>query len=248
VTYSAILNENAVVAGTGTNTNSAVLDYSNDPNSTGFGTSIPDESDIYTYDIDILKYDAKDSTKALLAGAVFALSETNVTEPNITPIVLVEVDPAAGDTYYRIATAAEIESLSTTPTADATEPTTMVRKTNTVTTNGTNQINIQGLQYGTYYLHETTPPTGFNAIQPTPVTITADTTDATPAILYDNVIYSFGGTKNKTADDNIINVANGAGTVLPPTGSIGTIGLTALGVGVIFGGVVFTSRKRKNNR
>lgn len=69
VTYEATLNENAVI-GANANGNSAEVEYSNDPGTEETGTSIPDTTKTYTYDIQVHKYATGDDT-GYLAGATF---------------------------------------------------------------------------------------------------------------------------------------------------------------------------------
>lgn len=66
VEYSAVLNENAVIGGTG-NMNSAVLNYGNGH------TTQPCYTKTYTWKFDVFKYTNKDKPKTPLAGAEFSL-------------------------------------------------------------------------------------------------------------------------------------------------------------------------------
>ena len=59
MTYQAKITKDAVSTGDdifGTANNQANVEYSNDPGSTGHGTSTPDESKVYTYNVKIEKY------------------------------------------------------------------------------------------------------------------------------------------------------------------------------------------------
>lgn len=59
--------------------------------------------------------------------------------------------------------------------------------------------------------------------------------------------YTVGTTPNGEAGDSTVAVKNNKGQMLPTTGSMGTIGLVALGVAVVLIGV-FMPRKKKANR
>ena len=73
VSYSARLNANASIgqAEPG-NTNEVYLEYSNNPNNGGTGTTIKDKVIVFTYELDVNKVDGNDSNKKL-KGAKFKL-------------------------------------------------------------------------------------------------------------------------------------------------------------------------------
>ena len=75
VTYTATLNENAVVGGHG-NTNSATIQYSNNPSTDGTGESEPSKVRVFTYGFTVDKYTggSYDDTATRLAGAEFTLT------------------------------------------------------------------------------------------------------------------------------------------------------------------------------
>ena len=224
ITYNALLNENAVIASTG-NPNIANVEYSDNPSdssSTNFSTN--SSTTTYTYQITIDKHD-NSATPVQLAGAVFKLKDNS----NNT-IKLISTGTV---NEYRIANADEIAA---TPT----------QTVDTVTTPDSGLIVIKGLEAGTYKLEEMAAPTGYNMLgADITVVIAPSSTGTAPDITYNY------GTPNYTVDNvnqstsSTINVINTKGTVLPITGSIGTIGLTALGVGVVVLGIVLTSRKKK---
>lgn len=217
VTYTAKITKDAQLTNPATNT--VYLEYSNDPSSSGTGKSNPDESKVYTYAIDIHKFHDADKNGNYLANAVFQLKDGKGNEANIIKLV---ADETSNSYHVKAATDTEDSKILT-----------------TVKTDETGKIIITGLKAGTYYLYETVAPTGYNKLtEPIEITISvANEKYDTPTYTVDTVVQ---GTSN------VIAVKNIKGTMLPETGSIGTIGLTALGVLVVLLGV-FAPRKKKEN-
>lgn len=224
VTYEAYINKDA--SHTDPATNKVHLEYSNNPDGSGKGESTPSESKVYTYEIKIEKF-YKDGTngEVKLPGATFTLT-TNETD-STSGIDLIQDAAAVGTTglvYH-------VKGHDETGTS-----------TKVVTTDATGVITIKGLKEGTYYLHETAAPTGFNKLtHPIKIEITADTSDLS------QFTYKVNGNDN-TKNDTTIKVENVKGVMLPETGSIGTIGLTALGVAVVLLGVFAPRKKKKENQ
>lgn len=213
VTYTAKITKDAVT--TKPATNKAYLEYSNNPGTDELGKSNPDESKVYTYDIEIHKFHTEDTDENRLANATFKL--TSDVDGNNGVKLVAETDANA----YHVQGDGETG-------------------VDTVTTDGTGKINIKGLKAGTYYLHETIAPTGYNKLKkPIKIEITvADGNYTTPSYKVDD----------KANTGNTIKVENVKGVMLPETGSIGTIGLTALGVAVVLLGVFAPRKKKKENR
>ena len=129
ISYSATLNENAVIAGNG-NPNESKLSYgvkdgttSNEPS----GETPPSQTTTYTWDVDVFKYTMNDETETALAGATFTLSKN---ADGSSPIALV----SEGNNVYRVA--------KTDETGTVTE----------ITTDATGKFTIKGLDADTYYL------------------------------------------------------------------------------------------------
>lgn len=137
VSYSATLNEKAVIGADG-NSNETWLEYGDNHRTTS------DETVTRTYKIPVFKYEKTNSGETGLLGAKFVLSKDS--EGNV-PIELVKIstDGSATD-LYRIANKNE--------TGKMTEITTPV----------SGKFEIQGLDADIYYLKETKAPDGYNKL------------------------------------------------------------------------------------
>lgn len=231
VTYTATLNENAVVGGAG-NVNSATIQYSNDPSSTGTGESEPDKVRVFTYGFTVDKYtgDNYNDAATRLAGAEFTLTAKGDT--SAIKFVQVNAGSATEDAVYRVAKAGETAGTTT-----------------TITTPANGKVVFQGLKNGEYTLTETKAPAGYNklasaiGVKVNGSNDGTDTTNATVNIIYNND--NNDTTYDQTASNGVIPVQNKSGAILPGTGGMGTIAFTVIGVLVIALGVAWTL-KRKN--
>ena len=150
VTYSATVNENAVIGGEG-NPNTTKLNYTEGSTT----TKETPESKTYTYvwKFDVLKYTMKDSTETPLAGAKFVLYKT--------------VD---GKNYYVKVTDGKVTGWTETK----------AEGTVFETPDDDGSFTISGLDADTYYLEEVEAPAGYNKLAaPVKVTITASINAAT---------------------------------------------------------------------
>lgn len=229
VTYTATLNEKAVVGGAG-NVNSATIQYSNNPSAGGTGDSEPSKVRVFTYGFTVDKYtgDEYNDAATRLAGAEFTLAPKNGAAISF---VQVNAGNATTNAVYRVAKAGGAGT------------------TTIITTPANGKVDFQGLKNGEYTLTETKAPAGYNKLASAlGVKVDGknngnDTTGATVDITYDND----NGSSNydKTASNGVIPVQNNSGVVLPGTGGMGTIAFTVIGVLVIALGVAWTL-KRKN--
>lgn len=229
VTYTATLNKDAVVGGAG-NVNSATIQYSNNPSTSGTGESEPSKVRVFTYGFTVDKYTGDQYTDAAtrLAGAKFTLAPKNG-EP--MSFVQVNAGSATAKAEYRVAKADE-------PGA-----------TTTIITPANGKVEFRGLKNGEYTLTETEAPAGYNklasaiGVKVNGQNDGTDTTHATVTITYNND--NNGSNYDQTASNGVIPVRNKSGVVLPGTGGMGTIAFTVIGVLVIALGVAWTL-KRKN--
>lgn len=144
VTYSATLNENAVIAGEG-NKNETKLKYGDSQETQ------PSVTNTKTFKMDVFKFyiDKNDlTTEKGLAHAVFTLSKKS---DGTEPIKLID----KSSNVYRVAKKDETNTITEVITPD----------------NG--RFTIQGLGTGTYYLTETKQPDGYNKLSG-PVTVVID--------------------------------------------------------------------------
>lgn len=230
VTYTATLNENAVVGGAG-NTNSAKIQYSNNPSTNETGESEPSKVRVFTYGFTVDKYTGDEYTgKARrLAGAEFTLAPKNDTDSTAISFVQVSAGDGTTNAVYRVAKTGEEGA------------------TTTIITPASGKVVFQGLKNGEYTLTETKAPAGYNklasaiGVKVNGQNNGTDTTNATVTITYNNN----GSNYDQTASNGVIPVQNKSGAILPGTGGMGTIAFTVIGVLVIALGVAWTL-KRKN--
>lgn len=135
VTYSAKLNDKAVIGTTTGNTNTTNLEYGDNKKTTDSTTTT------YTFEIPVFKYTGTDTP---LAGANFTLKKEGSSEA----VSLISIETPAGKQgdFYRVAVTGETGN-------------------STVITGNTGKFTIQGLDAGRYYLTETQQPAGYNKLK-----------------------------------------------------------------------------------
>ena len=201
VEYTAKLSQDAttVVGSTG-NTNTAYLDYSNNP----YGEELQTQTDtnkVYTYGMEITKTDMEESAIPN-GGAEFTLS--------LNDEVLYFVKTADG-TYY-LANEGDADGQAT---------------TNLVVDNNS-KLRIYGLDTGTYSLTETKAPDGYyKATTPKTITIT-DEADGIDGILDDGDGTGIYKANFQNSSEFQLPVTGGMGTVIFAAGGIVFIGLGIL--------------------
>ncbi len=217
VTYTAHLNEKAAVnteGGSTSNINKVYLTYSNNPKDESSIGKTPESTPVYvyTYQLNNTKHQDTENGPAL-EGACFRLySDEACTDQS--EVQLYQKDGF----YYPIKDALGKEAVEMKSAA-----------------NGT--FNVKGLDAGTYYLKEITPPDGYSACKVIPVTIKADHSRNDQVNL-----------EGSNLTNDIVNIKAG-GITLPSTGGIGTTLFYVVGGGLMVAAIVLlVTKKRMENK
>lgn len=238
VTYTAKLNvsgDNLAIIGRNGQENKVKLEYSNNPNKTGNGSSKPEDTGetpedkviVFTYELDITKIDG--ATKATIENAQFKLGNDKNQWATVNE-----------DGYFT--GWVDNEASATVLKSDA---------------NGI--FKVIGLDDGNYKLKELNwseeyniPDTAFNAVIDANTLFTQDDyANASAALIELTGSVNGKDDTGANADDGIVagTIENNKGTTLPSTGGIGTT-LFYVGGGcvVALAGVALITKKRMNNR
>ncbi len=269
LTYTATLNENAVIAGEG-NPNDVKLSYSNDPNNSGDGSTTPPENPnkptpthptgespeievvTYTTELTILK---TDEDNKFLPGVEFTLTGNGVNVVLVTEETFTE---AADGEYWKLkdgtytTTAPTVADDETDNTADYESIDVKYTKTTSVVAkgNGKTETNV----VGTVQADGTVTFKGLGAGD---YTITE--TKTLPGyntiepiqfkLTFDATTKTFASNNDKVTvgTDNMLDtsIVNQKGSLLPSTGGIGTTIFYIVGAVLVIGaGIILVTKKR----
>lgn len=265
ITYSATLNENAVIAGEG-NPNDVKLTYSNDPNHSGNGTTGKPEEPTdepttdkptgetpkvtvvtYVTELTITKTDGEGN---ILTGAEFTLTSTDGAK--VVLVVTEQFKEDENGTYYKLKDGTYTTTAPTEDTRDDyDDPEQKYIKTEVIVAKGAGKetttivgevdeqgrVTFRGLGAGTYTITETKTPAGYNTIAPITFTIS-----------FDEITLKFSATNGITLeDDNTLatTIVNLSGAELPSTGGIGTTIFYVVGAILVVGAAVVLITRRR---
>ncbi len=273
LTYTATLNENAVIAGDG-NPNDVKLSYSNDPNNSGNGSTEPPENPdkptpthptgespeievvTYTTELTILK---TDEDRNFLPGVEFTLTGNGV---NIVLVTEETFTEAADGEYWKLkdgtytTTAPTIADDETDNTADYESIDTKYTKTTTVVAKGNGKTETDVV--GTVQADGTVTFSGLGVGEYTitetktlpgyntiePIKFTLTFDVETKTFVSDNENVTVG-------TDNMLDtsIVNQKGSLLPSTGGIGTTIFYVVGAILVIGaGILLVAKKRMNSK
>ena len=241
VSYSAKLNDKAVIGKPG-NVNEAVLTYANKPDQSGEGENQPhgttpeDKVIVFTYGLDVTKYDAADKNKADAEKTKLKNAEFKLFRGTGKDVEYVQVDANNKVTGW---TKTEAEG-------------------STLESDKNGNFKVTGLDDGNYTLKETKAPAGYNLpANGFSVVLTATTAndqswndgDAAKALTELAVsVDSSNGTADTTTGTGSIAVYNTKGSNLPSTGGMGTVLLYVAGIAVfVLAGATLVMALRRRN-
>lgn len=222
VTYTATLNEKAVV-GTPGNKNETDLTYGDNQRVDAEPTKT------YTWSFNIFKYFMDGTKEKGLEGAKFILyRKANANSESENEYAVMDAN-------------GKIKSWSS-DERDAT----------VLTSPEGGNLTMSGLANGTYYLKEKEAPQGYNSLEnDIEIMITAEnwTTSGTPSAKIEYKTSTAEDAIFEEAEDGTVKVENKSGTVLPGTGGIGTTIFYVVGGGLmVAAAILLITKKRMENR
>lgn len=273
ITYSATINENAVIGDVG-NPNTAHLEYSNNPNVTPSGEDKPGEGEkdvtgetpkdiviTYVTGIELVKTDKEGKR---LTGAEFEIKGEKLNKVKVIKETFTE---DVNGTYYLLKDGTYTETVPEDATAnkyaDITKKYTKEEKVEwitkteevsvTATVGDDGVLRFEGLGEGTYEITEIKAPDGYNLLK-SPITVVITCTEPTEvntAADKANWKYTLSGAMSTEGDVTAeggkikLTVVNQSGAELPETGGIGTTIFYVVGAILVIGAAVVLITRRR---
>lgn len=235
ITYTATLNENAIVNGNETrnNFNETWLQYGTEDTTTEHI-----QTTTKTWSISVFKYTGNNNP---LAGATFQVKKAGTDgayDNSATAVSFVSKTGTDGTNSvrtYRVAMENESSANSEITTTAVT---------------GTTSFKLEGLDSGTYYLEETAAPDGYNKLAG-PIKVVISNTGVVKYYPYyvqanNNSHYYIG--EGEDEPTGTVKVENKSGSILPSTGGMGTTLFYIIGgILVVVAGVLLVTKKRMDD-
>lgn len=273
ITYSATINESAVIGDVG-NPNTAHLEYSNNPNVTPSGEDKPGEGEkdvtgetpkdiviTYVTGIELVKTDKEGKR---LTGAEFKIEGTKLNKVKVIKETFTE---DVNGTYYLLKDGTYTETVPEDATANKYADTTKkytkeekvewITKTEEVSVTATvgddGVLRFEGLGEGTYVITEIKAPDGYNLLK-SPITVIITCTEPTKVnTAADKATwkYTLSGAMSTEGDVTAeggkikLTVVNQSGAELPETGGIGTTIFYIVGAILVIGAAVVLITRRR---
>ena len=274
VTYSAVVDDDAVIGNAG-NTNSVKVAYSHDPLQSGEGT--PDNGDeeggndgllngesaasttkTFVTELDLTKVIA--DTETPLEGAVFNVEASTINKVLITGTRFVE---KADGTFYKLTDGTYTEKAPTEATNNQYDNTATkyakeaygnasVQETADeafqVVSDTNGKVKVTGLKEGTYTITEVQAPDGYNKLaNPITIVITSNinTISSADEFAWSATVDGEDVTTKNANGSLTYNIENKAGTILPSTGGIGTYIVVIAGLAIVAAGVILMTKRNK---
>lgn len=242
VTYSATVNTTATLGEDG-NLNTVDLEYSNDPEASGTGTTTktpPEYTKTYVTDLTIHKTDGAGT--ANLAGAKFEITSTDGKLKFFAEV---------GDSGEVLVSSSQLEDGKTWKTGETTG-----HIIGTTDSNG--NLVFKGLPAGTYTIKETQAPTGGYNLLDKDIKVeiswtapgagaTADIEDPDIKCDWSYVVSGDYSSDDVSDSDGTITVVNRKGSKFPETGGIGTTIFYTVGIAMLAGAGALVVFKRKSD-
>lgn len=214
VEYTSTLNEKAAIGSAG-NPNTMYLEYSNNPNSNGTGTTKEDKVTVFTY-------------KVIVDKVTQAYNEDGTPKVTEDEKLVYEALAGAGFTLYKQDASGNYVAIG-----------------NEVKGDGLTTFEWKGLDDGNYKLEETTTPAGYNTIAPIEFTITANHEIKSDDPKLTDLNGNNGFTGEVTAGSLSTDVVNNTGATLPETGGMGTTIFYVVGGALVLGAAVLLVTRRR---
>lgn len=273
ITYSATINENAVIGDVG-NPNTAHLEYSNNPNVTPSGEDKPGEGEkdvtgetpkdiviTYVTGIELVKTDKEGKR---LTGAEFKIEGTKLNKVKVIKETFTE---DVNGTYYLLKDGTYTETVPEDETADKYADTTKkyikeekvewITKTEEVSVTATvgddGVLRFEGLGEGTYEITEIKAPDGYNLLK-SPITVVITCTEPTEVnTAADKATWKYTLSDAMSTEGDVtaeggkikLTVVNQSGAELPETGGIGTTIFYVVGAILVIGAAVVLITRRR---